>query len=156
MNSKLKSLLHSFRYALLGVRHCIRKERNFRVHMVAAAYVIALGVLLELDSLRFTVLILTISIVLVMEMLNTAVESLVDLASPTLHPLAKTAKDVAAGAVFVSAVVSVAVGCLLLWQPDRLISLAETLLRSPIGCIALATSLAAAAFFIFGIQEKQR
>lgn len=156
MSCKLKSLADSFRFAMQGVWHCIRRERNFRIHMVAAAYVVALAVWLGLDRLPFAVLFLTISNVLVMEMLNTAIEALVDLTSPEVHPLARIAKDVAAGAVLVSAAVSVVVGVSLLWRPDQLLYLAGELLASPVSYLLLAGSVCAALWFIFCIGGKKK
>lgn len=155
MKLKLAGLANSFRYAFHGLWHCIVHERNFRIHMTAAAYVVTLAFLLDVDGVRFAVLFITISNVLIMEMLNTAVETLVDLASPERHPLAKIAKDVAAGAVLVCAVVSIAVGFSVLWQPDRLLALANWIFSSPPVIIALAVSLAVAATFIFVPETKR-
>ncbi|MEM1483653.1 diacylglycerol kinase family protein [Oscillospiraceae bacterium PP1C4] len=154
MSCKLKSLVNSFKYAFSGIRHCMRCERNFRIHVVAAAYVMLLAALLQLDRMRFAVLLLTIANVLVMEMLNTAIETLVDLASPQQHPLAKIAKDVAAGAVLVSAATSVGVGFWLLWQPDKLVVIAEKLLDTPSAFISVIISLLFALWIVFGTKEK--
>lgn len=107
------SLLRSFRYAASGVAYCFRTQRNLRVHAVAAVLAVAFGARLGLPPSELAVLALTIAAVLVAEMFNTAVEALVDLVTPDYHPLAKVAKDVAAGGVLVTAIVSLVVGYIL-------------------------------------------
>lgn len=153
MKKKLRGFLSSFRWAGHGVLFCIRNERNFRIHLIAAFYVVLLASLLELDGMHIAVLSLTIGNVLVMELLNTAVEALVDLVSPNKHPLAKVAKDAAAGAVLISAIISVAVGVSLLWQPEKLRILFSILLASPILLILLAASAVFSLWFIFGLEK---
>lgn len=153
MKKKLRGFLSSFRWAGHGVLFCIRNERNFRIHLIAAFYIVLLASLLKLDGMHIAVLSLTIGNVLVMELLNTAVEALVDLVSPNKHPLAKVAKDAAAGAVLISAIVSVAVGVSLLWQPEKLRILFSILLASPILLILLAASAVFSLWFIFGLEK---
>jgi diacylglycerol kinase len=101
----------------------LRTQRNTRVHLTAAAAVVALGLWLDLSHIQWAVLTLTIGFVLVSEMLNTVAETLVDLTSPDYHPLAKVVKDVTAGAVLLTAIISVIVGLLVLGPPlwDRLL-----------------------------------
>lgn len=153
MKKRLSSFADSFRWAGQGILFCIRNERNFRIHLVMAFYVVVLAALLELDGLHFAALSVTIGNVLVTELLNTAIEAVVDLASPQKHPLAKAAKDVAAGAVLISAVVSASVGIFLLWQPDKLLALAGGFLASPFLIILLAVSAALSLWFIFGLEK---
>jgi diacylglycerol kinase len=100
----------SFHYAFAGIAYCLRTQRNFRIHMLAAVLVGIVGGLLGLSGVEWAVLALTVTMVLAAEMVNTVVEAAVDLASPGLHPLAKTAKDVAAGAVLVTALGAVVIG----------------------------------------------
>lgn len=104
------TLARSFRYAFAGLGYCLRTQRNFRIHTLAATLVTVLGVLLGLSWVEWAVLALTVTMVLAAEMVNTVVEAAVDLASPAYHPLAKVAKDVAAGAVLVTALGAVVVG----------------------------------------------
>lgn len=99
----------SFRYAFAGIRHALG-EPNFRVQLGAAVAALILAALLHVRPGEWLALILVSLAVLLMEMLNTVVEVLVDLASPEYHPHAKVAKDVAAGAVLVAALGSVIVG----------------------------------------------
>lgn len=98
---KSSGFKESFGYALAGVAHCLKSERNFRFHSFAAAVVILCGLFFHLALWEWVAVLLVIALVLMSEMLNTALESLVDLCVTEYHPLAKVAKDVAAGAVFV-------------------------------------------------------
>jgi len=112
-----RNLLQSFRYAFAGLRYALRTQRNTRIHMTIAAAAVAVGLWLGLSLTQWAVLALTIGFVLVGEMLNTVVETVVDLLSPGYHPLAKVVKDVAAGAVLLTALISVVVGLLVLGPP---------------------------------------
>jgi diacylglycerol kinase len=107
--SAVGRLLRSFRYAASGVKYCFTTQPNLRIHATAAVAVLIAGHWLGLSAAEMGVLALTIASVLVAEMFNTAVEALVDIVSPDYHPLAKVAKDVAAGAVLVTALVSLVV-----------------------------------------------
>lgn len=107
----------SFKHAGEGLFYAIRTQRNFRIHLVATVLVATLGIWLRLSGTSWAILVLTIGLVLVTEMVNTAAEALVDLASPHYHPLAKLVKDVAAGAVLVISITSVVVGVILLGPP---------------------------------------
>lgn len=112
-----RNLLESFRYAFAGLAYALRTQRNTRIHLTIAVGVVALGLWLKISLTQWAVLALTIGFVLVGEMLNTVAETLVDLVSPGYHPLAKVVKDVTAGAVLLTAIVSVAVGLLVLGPP---------------------------------------
>ncbi|HZS90692.1 MAG TPA: diacylglycerol kinase family protein [Chloroflexota bacterium] len=103
-------LISSFRYAFAGIWWAIKTQRNMRVHLVLGICAVLLAIALGLDTAREAILALTVTLVLVAEMINTVVEAVVDLVSPTYHPLARVAKDVAAGAVLVTAIGSVVVG----------------------------------------------
>jgi diacylglycerol kinase len=111
------SLWASFGYAGAGVLFVLRTQRNFRIHLAFALAAMGMGIGLGLSRLELALLVLTIGLVLTAEIVNTAAETLVDLASPEYHPLAKLVKDLAAGAVLVAAGVAVVVGLLLLGPP---------------------------------------
>ncbi len=112
------NLLVSFKYAGAGVYYALRTQRNFRIHLFIGALAIALGVFLHLRSIEMAVISLTSGLVLVMELLNTAIESVVDLTvKQSYHELAKVAKDCAAGAVLVSAFTAILVAGALLLPP---------------------------------------
>ncbi len=110
---KANSFRESFGYAWRGFRHCLTHERNFRVHTVMGLIALCLGLLLKLSAGEMAVLLLVIAAVLCAEMVNTAFENLVDLCTETFHPLAKTAKDVAAGAVLIFCFFAVLIGIVL-------------------------------------------
>jgi diacylglycerol kinase len=111
-----RNLARAFVYAGRGVAVFLR-QRNARVHVALSAVACGLGAWLGLDAVRWCVLALTIALVLAAEALNTAIECVVDLASPGRHPLARDAKDVAAGAVLITAIAAVVVGCVLFLPP---------------------------------------
>jgi diacylglycerol kinase len=104
------AFIASFGHAFRGLWHVLRTQRNARVHPVLAVLAIAAGILLRISAIEFALTFVAISGVFIAEMFNTALEACVDLASPQPHPLAKIAKDVAAGAVLVNAMLAVIVG----------------------------------------------
>lgn len=104
----------SFEHAYHGLVYAVRTQRNMRFHVVAAAAVLGVSLLVGISALELALLVLVIMMVFVTEMVNTAMEFAVDLATKEYHPLAKLAKDVAAGAVLVSSVGAVLVGYLIL------------------------------------------
>jgi diacylglycerol kinase (ATP) len=106
----------SFHYAFAGILYTVRTQPNMRVHLFIAALVLVATLVLRLDRIYVAAVVIMIVIVLALELLNTAIEALVDLLTVAHHPLAKTAKDAAAGAVFVSAVGAVIVGYLVFYQ----------------------------------------
>jgi diacylglycerol kinase (ATP) len=106
-------LLRSFAHAFAGLRTFLATQRNARIHAVAAAGAVALGVLADLTRPEWCAIVLAIALVLATEALNTALEFLADAASPDFHPLVKKAKDVAAAAVLIAAAAAVVVGVLI-------------------------------------------
>lgn len=108
------NLWRSFGYAFAGLGYVLRTQRNFRIHLAVAGLAVAVGLYLGLGWLEWAVVIICIALVLIGEMVNTVIEAIVGLASPAYHPLAKIAKDVAAGAVLLTALASVIVGLLVL------------------------------------------
>ncbi len=106
--------LLGFKYAFRGLWHALRTQRNMRVHLAAALVVTIAGILLHISAIEFAMLYVAIAGVFIAEMFNTVIEICVDLASPEYHPLARTAKDVAAGAVLLSAILAVVIGVFVL------------------------------------------
>jgi len=106
------SLLESFNFAFEGVIHVLRTQRNLRIHFAAAAVVLIAAVAVGVDRVELIALLISISFVLIAEMLNTALEAGIDVATTSFDPLAKLAKDIAAGAVLIATVNAVAVGYL--------------------------------------------
>ena len=108
--SAWSKFIAGFGYAFAGLWYVMRTQRNARVHIVIATIAILVGIFLHIAAMEFALLFVAISGVFIAEMFNTVFELCVDLASPEYHPLAKIAKDVAAGAVLVNAMLSVIIG----------------------------------------------
>lgn len=104
----------SFGYAFHGLWHTLRTQRNMRVHLTLAILVTIAGVLLHVSAVEFAMLYVAIAGVMIAEMFNTVFEICIDLAKPDYHPLAGIAKDVAAGAVLLSAMLAVVIGLFVL------------------------------------------
>jgi diacylglycerol kinase (ATP) len=106
------SVIESFNFAIEGVIHVLRTQRNMRLHFAAAVVVIVVAVAVGVSKIELSVLLISIAFVLVAEMINTAVEGTIDAATTSFDPMAKLAKDIAAGAVLIASVNAVAVGYL--------------------------------------------
>jgi diacylglycerol kinase len=121
----INSRIHAFGHAFRGWLHVLKTQHNAWIHSIVATLVIAVGLWLGLPLRDWAVIVLTIAMVFTAEFINTAIEAVVDLASPVHHPLAKVGKDVGAGAVLISAISAALVGLLILGPPlwARLISL---------------------------------
>lgn len=117
-----KSLLWSFNYAIEGMVYALRTQRNMRLHAVAAFVVLVVAAVLGVDRLGIIAIVFAVSFVFATELLNSAIEAAVDVATDRYDPLAKTAKDVAAGAVLVAAMNALVVGWLVLFEPVRLVA----------------------------------
>lgn len=112
------NLFVSFKYAWAGITYAFQTQRNFRIHVSVCALAIGLSVFLHLKPVEVAIIAVTSGLVLALELLNTAVESVVDLTvEQRYHELAKIAKDTAAGAVLVSALVAVLVAAMLILPP---------------------------------------
>ena len=105
-----RGIFGSFRHALSGAVAAVKGERNMRIHLLSALAVTALGVWLDIGGGEWVAVVLCFALVISLECMNTAIEAVVDLASPDIHPLAKKAKDCAAGAVLLAALGAAAVG----------------------------------------------
>jgi diacylglycerol kinase (ATP) len=106
------SIIDSFNWAFEGVIHVLRTQRNMRIHFAVATAVLVAAITTGVDRFELIALLLAISFVLITEMVNTAVEASIDVATTSFDPLAKLAKDIAAGAVLIATVNAVAVGYL--------------------------------------------
>ncbi|MEH7108638.1 MULTISPECIES: diacylglycerol kinase family protein [Bacillaceae] len=107
---KSKSIVHSFSYAITGIITAVKQERNMRFHLVSAIIVLFLSIYFSITKMEWLFVLFAIGGMLVLEMLNSAIERVVDLSTTEIHPLAKQAKDMAAGAVFLFAILSIVVG----------------------------------------------
>jgi diacylglycerol kinase (ATP) len=106
------SLIESFNYAFEGIIHVLRTQRNMRIHFAIAIAVLIAGLAVDVSRLELIALLLAIAFVLIAEMLNTALEAAIDVATTSFDPMAKLAKDIAAGAVLIATVNAIAIGYL--------------------------------------------
>ncbi|MFL5947793.1 MAG: diacylglycerol kinase, partial [Gaiellaceae bacterium] len=109
---RAQNLLESFNFAFEGIIHVLRTQRNMRIHFLAAVIVLVAAVAIGVSRLELIALLLAIAFVFIAEMINSAIEQAIDVATTSFDPLAKLAKDVAAGAVLIATVNAVAVGYL--------------------------------------------
>ena len=158
MKSELKRFGRGFVYAYNGIRLAIREERNVRFHLCAAAYAYAASALAGLDAGGFALVSLAVFCVIQAELMNWRVEGGVDKPDPTPWWSAAAAKDMAAGAVLMSAVGALCVGGFLFLQPERLARLWSNLTASPLNWIVLPGSLILTYLFVFrfgGAPKKE-
>lgn len=105
-----KRLINSFKYALEGFKTTVIREQNMTIHVFVATFVFIIGLFFNLSLNEWMLLALVSGLVMATELINTSIEAVVDLVQPTEHPLAKVAKDTAAAAVLVFALVAVLMG----------------------------------------------
>ncbi|MEA2006557.1 MAG: diacylglycerol kinase family protein [Patescibacteria group bacterium] len=111
----ISKLVRSFRNAFGGIVYALRKEQNLRIEFFAAIFVIATMIMLPVKRWEAVVLLLVISFVLVLELLNTFLEKLVNLLKPRVHPQARVMKDLMAAAVFISSLGAAVIGIYIFW-----------------------------------------
>jgi diacylglycerol kinase (ATP) len=104
------TLLDSFNFAFEGIIHVLRTQRNLRIHFAIAVGVLVTALIVDVTKIELIALLLSVTFVLIAEMLNTAVEAAIDIATTSFDPMAKLAKDIAAGAVLIAAINAIAVG----------------------------------------------
>ena len=125
-NKPRQNIIKAFNAAIEGVIYTFKHERNMKIHYVIAVVVLLISLFLDLDRVEMMILLLSISLVIVSEMFNTAVENAVDLITNEIHPLAKIAKDVAAGGVLIASLK--AVGYLIFY--DKFMHLSQSVIVS--------------------------
>lgn len=114
--NRIKKLGMSFVYAFRGIAYCLRHERNIRIHLVALVYVLYFSSFYSLSKTEYAVLVLTCAVVIGFELLNTAIEVVIDKVSPKFSVFAMMGKDIAAGGVLIAAIGAVSVGLILFWD----------------------------------------
>jgi diacylglycerol kinase (ATP) len=112
MSQRAPRIVDSFNFAFEGIIHVLRTQRNMRIHFAVAVIVLVIAVVTSVSKLELIALLISITFVLIAEMFNTAVEGAIDVATSSFDPLAKLAKDTAAGAVLIATINAVAVGYL--------------------------------------------
>ena len=111
--ARARSFWQSLSFAIAGVRHAFGSQRHLRIHGVIAGAVVIAALSLRISRGEWAVIVTLIALVMALELLNTAIEALVDLASPAFHPLAKIAKDTAAAAILLISLGSAVVGLII-------------------------------------------
>lgn len=126
---KSRNIFDSFNFAIKGIIYGIKTQRNLQIHCVAALGALLLSLFYHFSKLEFLILVITITMVIVAELINTAIEKVVDMIVDTYHPLAKIAKDVAAGAVLLTALNAIVIGYVLFFNQPRVIHTLNNLLE---------------------------
>lgn len=148
----MKNLIKSFGYAFSGIGYCICNERNMRIHLCFAAYMIGFLTVydfFEVSKAEFAVLVGLCALVMALEAVNTAVEKAVDLATKERNELARISKDAAAGAVLIAAIASVVAGIAVLYQPDAFAAMFEYYKANIPVFIGFVISFVASLVFVF-------
>ena len=109
----IKRLIKSFSYAFSGVISALKTEQNLLIDFISGIIAIVLGFVLKISTIEFIIVLIVIALVISMELMNTAIEYVVDMAMPEIHPLAKLSKDISGGAVLVSAIIALVVGLII-------------------------------------------
>ncbi|MDN4074801.1 diacylglycerol kinase family protein [Fictibacillus terranigra] len=117
MGPSARRFVRSFGYAWEGIKAAVSGEQNIKIHLGVGCFVLLAAYALHFSAERFAILLLVIGAVICLEIMNTALERVVDLVTDDFHPLAKQAKDMAAGAVLVFSVIAVIIGLLLFFKP---------------------------------------
>ncbi|MBB6052729.1 diacylglycerol kinase [Armatimonas rosea] len=128
---RAKNPIVSFRHAVEGIAHAFRTQRNMRFHTIAFSLVFLAGLILRLPRVEMLALVFCAALVLITEMFNTAIEATVDMITQSYHPAAKFIKDIAAGAVLISAITAVLVGAVVFWGAVRPETLSLRLIQPP-------------------------
>lgn len=108
-----KRLARSFKAAFEGIESTYKKEQNIKIHTIISVIVVLGGFLFKINYIEWLVCLVLIGFVLMAEFFNTAIEYVVDLASPNIHPLAKAAKDTASAGVLMMAIIAAVIGCVI-------------------------------------------
>lgn len=154
----MKALWKSFGYAFAGIARTIRTERNMRIHLTFMVYMFTYLTVYDffvVSRAQYALLFLSCALVLAGELINTAIENVVDLVEQKKNDFCKIAKDAAAGAVLVNALFAVAVGIAVLYQPPAFRALFDYYRTHPVMIAVLALSIAASLLFIFLPNRKK-
>lgn len=142
-------ILKSFKYAIRGIIYTIRNERNMRVHSVVSLCVIFLSFFFNLSAEKYCILGLVISFVIVSEVINSSLESLIDLCAKDYNSIAKAAKDMAAGAVLIASITAVVVGAILFSDFQGYVRLYNFCIRCPWIIIPAIVFAVVGYFYVF-------
>ncbi len=149
MKKRMKSLAASFKAAGNGIARTVKHERNMRIHISVAAYVILFGILGKVNSVQWAIFFLCFAAVISAEIVNTALERVCDTIEPGFNPSIGIIKDLAAGAVLVAAICSAAAGLCIFLSKEVFGNIINALTLVPWLIIAIALTLIPALVFIF-------
>lgn len=152
----MENLVKSFSYAFSGIFYAVRNERNLRIHLSATVLVSEFAGLYGLSRTGYALLLILCGAVIAAELVNTAIEAVVDMDSPEYSPLAKIAKDVAAGAVLVLAIAAIGVAVILFSDIDKLSAAVKLLLEKPVLILLLLMEIILLFLFIFCMKPKKK
>jgi len=154
---KNRSLIESFNNAINGIISALKTERNMKIHLAAAVLVLILSLFYDLSRIEFIIVCFTIALVIICELFNTAIEVIIDTIIGIYHPKAKVVKDTAAGAVFISALLSVAVAYFIFF--DRVSTSLESgisrIKQTPMHITVIAIALTMAVVLILKLVFKK-
>jgi len=156
MKREIRKLRDSFRYALRGLKLCVQSERNLRVHITAAFYVIVFSILGQASGTDMAILCLCFGLTMSAELMNTAVERLCDKQASGYDEIVRNAKDIAAAAVLVCALACVAVGICIFLRNGVLMRALFRLAGHPFLIVALIFSFFVGWWFIFCLPAARR
>lgn len=155
MRNRLSGVLKSFYCAGRGIAFCLRHERHLRIHLVMTAYVMYFSSFYDFTRSDYAVLILTCAAVISMEILNTAVEVVIDKVSPRYNIFAMIGKDIAAGAVLFAAAAAIAVGVFMFWDIGKFVDILTYFNSDIIRPLILLASLILAGWFVFSAKPRK-
>lgn len=119
---KMKKMIDSFNYAIEGIIHTVRTQRNMKIHFIIALFILFACFFYKVSKIELLILLITVTMVIAAEMINTAIEFTIDATTNFYHPLAKIAKNVAAGAVLITTFNALIVGYIIFWDKLQMIS----------------------------------
>ena len=148
--------MKAFKYAFEGVFAAVKSERNMRIHLAFAFYVLLAGIVTKISLTEWVIIIICMAAVMSLELLNTAVEALCDEVSAEYSPKVKLAKDTAAGAVLVSAIASAIIGCIIFFSGGRPMMALEFAQNNILAAGIIVLTLPLWIIFIFKIRRSHK
>ncbi len=149
MKNNLKSLITSFSFAIRGLIFCINNERNMRIHVCVSFFVTFFSFFYDVSKTEYIIILISICIVMSCEMINTSIEQLVNLSTSNYNNIAKIVKDVAAGAVFISSIISFIIALLIFNDISRVFYTILYIITNPFLLIISLAAIVLSYFFIF-------
>lgn len=149
ITNKLIRVLQAFKCAVRGIVYAIKNERNMRFHTVAAAYVFLLSYFCRVSMSQFLILVLVVSLVMMAEMINTAIENIIDLCSKEYNTTAKIAKDIAAGGVLMISLAAAVIGIAIFFRKEAYINLWASFCAFPFVFVLIFLSIFPCYFYVF-------